>query len=81
LKITSQRYGSVRHTYLVCTEDRAVPPALQRRFITEIDAVSAEPTTVVELASAHSPFLSVPEEFAGVVASVYRAHEQETVTV
>jgi len=81
LKITSQRYGSVRHTYLVCTEDRAVPPALQRRFITEIDAVSAEPTTVIELASAHSPFLSVPEEFAAVVAAVYRAHEQVTATV
>jgi pimeloyl-ACP methyl ester carboxylesterase len=81
LKITPQRYGSVPHTYLVCTEDRTVPPALQRRFITEIDAVSAAPTTVIELASAHSPFLSVPEEFAAVVAAVYRAHEQATVAV
>ena len=57
---------------LVCTEDQAVPLALQRRFIREIDAVSTAPTTVVELATSHSPFLSAPEELAATIVSACR---------
>ncbi|GAA2525967.1 alpha/beta hydrolase [Winogradskya humida] len=70
--ITPARYGSVPHTYIVCTGDRAVPAALQRRFVEEIDAVSVAPTTVVELATSHSPFLSAPEELAEVIVKVGR---------
>ncbi|MEU8616109.1 alpha/beta fold hydrolase, partial [Actinoplanes sp. NPDC048791] len=80
LSITPQRYGSVPHTYVVCTEDRAVPPALQRRFVREIDAVSAQPTRVVELATSHSPFLSAPEALAEVLAATYQAHQPTPVT-
>ena len=57
---------------LVCTEDQAVPLALQRRFIREIDAVSTAPTTVVKLATSHSPFLSAPDELAATIAASYR---------
>ena len=62
--VTEERYGRVRHTYVVCAQDNAVRPALQRRFVREIDAVSAAPTTVVELDSSHSPFLSQPMALA-----------------
>jgi pimeloyl-ACP methyl ester carboxylesterase len=49
-------------TYVVCTEDRAIPPWLQRRM-----AVNAG--HVVELTASHSPFLSVPDELAQVLAT------------
>ena len=49
---------------MVCLRDNAFPVALQRLFVTEIDAVSAKPTTVVEIDTSHSPFLSQPAELA-----------------
>ena len=67
--ITPGRFGSVPHTYVVCTEDRAVPPALQRRFVDELDTVSKAPTHVVELTSAHSPVFSRPAELAAAIAA------------
>jgi pimeloyl-ACP methyl ester carboxylesterase len=74
-EVTAQRYGSVPHTYLVCTDDRVIPAALQRRFVREIDEVSASATTTVELNTSHSPFLSAPDAVAEVITSTYRAHE------
>jgi pimeloyl-ACP methyl ester carboxylesterase len=62
--VTPGRYGSVAHSYIVCERDNAIPAPLQRRFIAEIDAVSANPTTVVTLDSGHSPFLSQPDVLA-----------------
>lgn len=75
LTVTPERYGSIPHTYVVCARDRAIMPALQRLFITEIDAVSARPTGVVELDASHSPFLSMPGPVADAVAAVHLAHE------
>jgi len=72
LTVTRERYGSVPHGYVTCTKDNAVPIALQRRFIRELDAVSAAPARVVELDSAHSPFLSQPDVLAGVIADLSR---------
>jgi pimeloyl-ACP methyl ester carboxylesterase len=69
--VSASGYGRVPHTYVVCTEDRVIPPALQRRFVTEIDAASARPTTVVELATSHSPFLSAPDALAEVIESAH----------
>ncbi|GAB7046957.1 alpha/beta fold hydrolase [Catenuloplanes indicus] len=68
-QVTPARYGRVPHTYVICTEDRAVPVALQRRFVREIDAISARPTTVVELETSHSPFLSAPDALAATLAA------------
>ena len=70
--VTDGRYGAIPHTYVTCTRDNTVPIALQRRFITEIDAVSQEPTTVVELDSSHSPFLSQPAALAAAIAEASR---------
>lgn len=73
LTVTRERYGSVPHTYVVCREDHAFPVALQRRFITEIDAVSAAPTTVREIDTSHSPFLSRPAELAQTIVAAHPA--------
>ena len=66
--VTAGRYGAIPHAYVVCTKDNAIPVALQRRFVDEIDAVSATPTAVTELDSSHSPFLSQPTALAAVIA-------------
>jgi len=47
-------------TYVVCEQDRAVPPPAQ-------EAMSARAGTVHRVASSHSPFLSRPDEVAEVV--------------
>jgi len=66
--VTNGRYGAIPHAYVTCTKDNTFPIALQRRFITEIDAISQTPTTVVELDSSHSPFLSQPAALAAAIA-------------
>lgn len=68
ITVTRERFGSVAHTYLVCTEDRMVRPALQRKIVGDIDRASQSATGTVELASSHSPFLSRPVEVAEVIA-------------
>jgi hypothetical protein len=63
---TRQRWGRVPRAYIRCSEDRAVMPALQDRFIREADAWTPEnPTRVLTLAASHSPFLSMPESWRG----------------
>ncbi|MDX3319738.1 alpha/beta fold hydrolase [Streptomyces sp. ME03-5684b] len=69
LTVTEHRYGSIPHAYVVCTLDNAIPPAMQRHFIKEIDAVSVAPTTVTELEASHSPFLSQPGALAEAIAA------------
>jgi pimeloyl-ACP methyl ester carboxylesterase len=67
--VTTGRYGTIPHTYVVCTRDNTNPIPLQRLFIKEIDAVSSKPTAVVELDSSHSPFLSQPAALAAAIAA------------
>lgn len=69
--VSKERYGSVPHTYVVCTRDNTVRPALQRRFADEIGQISSTPVEVVELDSSHSPFLSRPAELAEVIAAAW----------
>jgi pimeloyl-ACP methyl ester carboxylesterase len=64
-----ERWGRVPRTYIRCSEDRAVMPALQDRFIREADAFAPDnPTQVITLAASHSPFVSMPEELAQAIA-------------
>ncbi len=45
--------------------------ALQRRFVAEADAAfPANPTRVIELDSAHSPLLSIPDTLAAAILAV-----------
>jgi pimeloyl-ACP methyl ester carboxylesterase len=50
---------SIDRYYVICTQDRAVPPPLQRRMIAENPCVE-----VVELKTDHTPQLSTTEELA-----------------
>jgi len=48
-------------TYVVCTEDRAIHPALHRHM-------AARCASSVELDTAHSPFLNRPDAVADILA-------------
>ena len=49
-------------TYVLCTEDRCIPPEAQRRW-------SARSTESVELAAGHSPFLGRPAALADLLVA------------
>jgi len=50
--------GTKRY-FVLCTQDRAIPPALQRRMIAETGC-----DEVIELNTDHTPHLSMPKELA-----------------
>ncbi|MET0491768.1 MAG: alpha/beta fold hydrolase [Actinoplanes sp.] len=70
--VSRERFGAVPHTYLRCGEDRMIRPALQDRFIREIDEVSDTATRVVQLGTSHSPFLSQPVAVAEAIATAWQ---------
>lgn len=68
---TPARWGSVSRHYIRCSQDNAIKPALQQRFINEADAfVPNNRTNVYDLASSHSPFMSQPSTLADLLASI-----------
>ncbi|GLY17191.1 esterase [Kineosporia sp. NBRC 101677] len=71
VRVTASRGGSVPHTYVICTQDRAIPEPLQRRFVKDIDEVSTSATNVVALQTSHSPFLSNPAALADAILSAW----------
>ena len=61
-------WGRVPHTYVRLTEDRAMPLALQDRFIAEADTLTPEnPFDVRSVASSHLRFQIHPAEMVGVL--------------
>lgn len=58
--------GSVTTTYLVATEDRALPPHVQEEWASRADRRFA-------VASGHSPHLSHPEQVADAIEATVRA--------
>jgi pimeloyl-ACP methyl ester carboxylesterase len=63
--ISAERAGSVERHYVSCTDDRAIPVALQRRMIAESPCA-----TVTEIDADHSPFLCAREELAKALTAV-----------
>jgi pimeloyl-ACP methyl ester carboxylesterase len=55
-------WREVPSTYVVCTRDRAIDPEVQR-------AMALHATNVVELAADHSPFLTIPDQVAAIIAA------------
>lgn len=53
--LTTAAWSSIPSTYVVCAQDRALPPDVQR-------AMSQRSGSVVELEASHSPFLSMPDQ-------------------
>ena len=71
--LTAAGWGSVPRTCVICTQDMAIRPALQQRFIADADAAfPANPTSVHTLHASHSPFLSMPAQVAGIVLKLHR---------
>ena len=69
--LTEKGWGSVPHSYIRCTADKGLMPAVQDRFIAEADAAFPDnPTTVASLDSSHSPFLSMPAQLAEAIMKV-----------
>ena len=52
-------FDDIPRSYVLCTRDRSIPPALQRRMI-----ATAGITDVVELDTDHAPHLSATDELA-----------------
>lgn len=73
LHLSPGRWGVVRKTYIVCSQDQAIPPSVQRGLAARIPSVS-----VVERPWDHSPFLSDPEGLADLLAEA--AHDHAPVT-
>jgi pimeloyl-ACP methyl ester carboxylesterase len=59
--VPAPAWKRIPSTYIVCTRDRAIPPAMQR------EVFAPRTTSVVELQSGHSPFLSQPGELADLI--------------
>jgi pimeloyl-ACP methyl ester carboxylesterase len=60
--VTTERWGSVPRSYILCTQDRAISPATQRAMIASVGV-----DRVIEMESSHSPFISQPERLAAVL--------------
>jgi len=64
--VTRAAWQGIPASYVVCTDDHAIHPDLQRRM-----AAQAEEVFVMD--SDHSPFLSYPRETAELLAGIVRA--------
>jgi hypothetical protein len=63
-----------RRTYIHCTQDRAIAPALQQRMVEDADRLTpGNRTAVLALDSSHSPFASQVELLAGALQGLVRS--------
>ncbi len=65
MSVTAERWGTVPRAFIECSDDRALPLALQRKLQ---KALPCDP--VVTLDSDHSPFLWMPAELASHLDSI-----------
>ncbi len=63
--LTHERFGSVRRSYIVCTNDKAIGAATQRAMIARSPVAGQ-----VDLATSHSPFFSAPDRLAAAIKDV-----------
>jgi pimeloyl-ACP methyl ester carboxylesterase len=62
--IETAAWHSIPSTYIVCSEDTSLPPAIQR------DVFGPRADEVVEIPASHAPFFSQPERLAEIFAGV-----------
>ena len=65
VKLTAGNYGRIKRVYITCLQDRAIPPASQKKMY-----LASPCETVFSLEAGHSPFLSVPEKLAQLLLSL-----------
>jgi pimeloyl-ACP methyl ester carboxylesterase len=63
LGLECRPWENVTSTYIVCTRDRAIEPAAQRRM-------AANTTYTVDIPADHAAFFSAPDELSAILASV-----------
>ncbi len=71
LQLTAGRYGTARRAYIQCTDDHAVPLALQKIMQ---EALPCHP--VLTLETDHSPFYSAPSQLAECLADIGRGSRE-----
>lgn len=63
IRLSKERFGAIPKDYIVCTQDKAMPPAIQHWLCDRTPGVRKR-----EIATDHSPFLSDPEGLARLLA-------------
>ena len=56
VSVTDEHFGRVPRVYIECLQDRAIPPALQKRMYTAMPCQK-----VITMDTSHSPFFSAPQ--------------------
>jgi pimeloyl-ACP methyl ester carboxylesterase len=64
LQITEENYGSIPKFYIECTEDRAIPIAVQRAMYQD------NVTKSYSIKSSHTPNFSQPEKVASILLDI-----------
>ncbi|RGP77253.1 hypothetical protein FLONG3_4768 [Fusarium longipes] len=72
-KLTYPGYNDVEVHYIVCEEDKVIPPVFQRGMIEGIKASSGRDVTVHTLDSGHVPTTSQPENTTRIIEKVLKA--------
>jgi pimeloyl-ACP methyl ester carboxylesterase len=71
VQTTVERWGSIERHYIMCLQDYAIRPAMQRRFIEEADAfVPHRPTVVHSLNTSHGAILTQPDLLAELLVNM-----------
>lgn len=65
LQLTAERFGSRPRDYVLCLQDRTIPPSSQRLMQELVPGAALH-----ELDADHSPFLSRPEELAAQLLAI-----------
>jgi len=65
VRVTTEGWGSVPRSYILCAQDRAISPTTQRAMIASVGV-----DRVIELESSHSPFISQPERLAAILVDL-----------
>lgn len=69
--LSADRWGALPRHYVRCSQDMAIRPALQARFIAEADVFTPGNRTVVhDMDTSHSPFFSQPAALASLLARI-----------
>ena len=63
--VRAAAWRSIMSTYVVCTQDRAIAPALQRDM-------AKRAGEIIEWDTSHSPFASRPDLVAGLIETLVR---------
>jgi pimeloyl-ACP methyl ester carboxylesterase len=71
VKVTRERWGRIPRSFIRCTLDRALAPAVQERMIADADRYTPENQFEVEtIATSHSAFAAAPDALAAILAKL-----------